>query len=577
MKKFVKSILAFTMIFIMLGSINIQYLHAQDNAFSGSLTGYSQLDSKIDGILNQIIQPTMADEEKVKAIYDYLIFNYEHKSDNNITMLDMSDPNPLQIVALGASHLFNDGYGVCDDFSAAFYVLAIRAGFECNIAGGSYINRDGTKMPHAWNQVKIGGEWFWVDVDVEGSVYRNQNLDKPLYYLYLKNDEEWKDTHQWDFSKYPASGQPEPAKVAAPVSQPASEPAPQPASAPPEPAPSTAASSNYSVKLDGTKLNLTLPILNVGNRLMYPFRECLEAMGATIGWDAGTRTASGQLDNHIVEFVLDSSSYTINGVKNEMDAGVTAFINDGRTYIPLRYAAEALGFNVAWDGATQTVLIESVASGDGELAKKQIAALAEYKKKLPNFEVTMRATDGTIFIDGQQYSFPKKTDATGGNVLPVFKSNKMLAGVYPTSWGNEEYISFTAFNSSLTKIGSNQKLQNTPEQLASTAFALRGGDCIVWNNGAVSIGLFMLPDSTSPSKAKLSLMTWFTCEEDLTTNIASHEFIEMVSSTDTYRMNSSTGFDMEFAKQIWDAIASLDKATSMVDIMAAKETCTLPT
>ena len=328
MKKTMKTFLAILMTVIMLSEFGIQLVYAQSLTLLGQQTGYSLLDSKVDDILNQIIQPSMTDEEKIKTIYDHLIFNYVHDTTANFMILDLNDTNPMQQTMLGARQLLLEGYGVCDNFAAAFYVLTTRLGFECNIATGNYVNRDGTKMPHAWNQIKIGNEWFWVDVDVEGTVYRNQKLDKPLYFLYLKKDEEWRTNHEWDYSKYPSTDK---------QAQAAPQHVPQPQAMP---------QANYSVMLNGKKLDLTLPILNVNGRLMYPFRECLGAMGAEISWDSNTRTATGKVGNDAVAFSVNSNAYTVNGVKKQMDAGVTAFISGDRTYIPIRYAAEALGFEV---------------------------------------------------------------------------------------------------------------------------------------------------------------------------------------------------------------------------------------
>ena len=338
----------------------------------------------------------------------------------------------------------------------------------------------------------------------------------------------------------------------------------------------SADTNSYSVKLNGSKLDLTLPILNVGNRLMYPFRECLDAMGATIDWDSSTKTASGTLGNYTVAFSVDSDFYTINGIKHQMDAGVKTFISDDRTYIPLRYAAEALNFNVGWDGSTQTVLIETVATHEGELARKQISTLADYKRRLPDYEVTMRASDGAVFIDGQQYSFPKEESPLGDTILPTFATNKMLDGAYPASWKGREYITFTEFCDSLIKIKSNQKLQNNFADLANTNFAIKGGDCIVWNNGAVSVGLFMSADSASANLAKLSLRAWHTYEEDLTTGNTSYVLTEIISTTNTYSLDNAS-FTLEFAQQLWDAMAFLDTATSQTDILSAQEACFLPT
>jgi len=41
-----------------------------------------------------------------------------------------------------------------------------------------------------------------------------------------------------------------------------------------------------------------------------------------------------------------------------MDIGVMPFISSDRTYIPIRYAAEGLGFKVNWDASDRTVYID---------------------------------------------------------------------------------------------------------------------------------------------------------------------------------------------------------------------------
>ena len=59
-----------------------------------------------------------------------------------------------------------------------------------------------------------------------------------------------------------------------------------------------------------------------------------------------------------VGFTLGSNQYMINGVAKAMDAA--PFVKDGRTMVPVRYVAQALGVSeeqVAWDQATQTVTV----------------------------------------------------------------------------------------------------------------------------------------------------------------------------------------------------------------------------
>lgn len=57
-------------------------------------------------------------------------------------------------------------------------------------------------------------------------------------------------------------------------------------------------------------------------------------------------------------FTLDSKEYTVNGVKKSMD--VAPYAKDGRTFMPIRYVADALGIsdaNIIWDGDKQSVTL----------------------------------------------------------------------------------------------------------------------------------------------------------------------------------------------------------------------------
>lgn len=48
------------------------------------------------------------------------------------------------------------------------------------------------------------------------------------------------------------------------------------------------------------------------------------------------------------------------GIDNawEVDLSANAFVSGGRTYVPLRFVAESLGADVAWDGRTNIITIQ---------------------------------------------------------------------------------------------------------------------------------------------------------------------------------------------------------------------------
>ena len=80
------------------------------------------------------------------------------------------------------------------------------------------------------------------------------------------------------------------------------------------------------------------------NRTYVPFRALGEALGATVDYDQTAKTVTYKLGANEIVMTLDSKDYTVNGAKKTMD--VAPFAKDNRTYVPVRFVGEALGFDV---------------------------------------------------------------------------------------------------------------------------------------------------------------------------------------------------------------------------------------
>ncbi len=100
--------------------------------------------------------------------------------------------------------------------------------------------------------------------------------------------------------------------------------------------------------------NDVAPII-VGSRTMLPIRFVAEALGATVDWNEATQTVTIEKDGVKVQIIIGADYAYINGEKVKLD--VPAFIENGRTYLPLRFVAEALGADVNWDAVTQQIVI----------------------------------------------------------------------------------------------------------------------------------------------------------------------------------------------------------------------------
>lgn len=96
------------------------------------------------------------------------------------------------------------------------------------------------------------------------------------------------------------------------------------------------------------------------DRTYVPFRALGEALGATVEWDNDARTVTYTLGDTEIVMTIGDTTYTINGVEKSMD--VAPEITGDRTYVPVRFVAEGLGFKVtplyADNGTTASVVFE---------------------------------------------------------------------------------------------------------------------------------------------------------------------------------------------------------------------------
>ncbi len=98
----------------------------------------------------------------------------------------------------------------------------------------------------------------------------------------------------------------------------------------------------------------------VDGSTMIPLRGLVEEMGAEISWDGASKKITIKTaDSEIVLQIWNYLVYVKNKELGEVRYTLLNFpvIKDSRTFIPVRFVSEQLGYNVAWDGATQTVTI----------------------------------------------------------------------------------------------------------------------------------------------------------------------------------------------------------------------------
>ncbi len=111
-----------------------------------------------------------------------------------------------------------------------------------------------------------------------------------------------------------------------------------------------------------TKTNDVAPKV-VNDRTMLPARFIAENLGATVEWDGKkqlvTITGKNEKQEDVTILITIGSDYAkVNGEDVKLDS--PAFVENDRTYTPIRFISENLGATVEWNETEQTVTIQRV-------------------------------------------------------------------------------------------------------------------------------------------------------------------------------------------------------------------------
>ncbi len=106
---------------------------------------------------------------------------------------------------------------------------------------------------------------------------------------------------------------------------------------------------NTTILANERIINNDVPPVIINGRTMVPIRVITETLGGTARWDADTNTAALSIDDKELTMT----------VGNIIDGFDTApVILNNRTYVPVRYVAEAIGAKVMWESGTRQIVIE---------------------------------------------------------------------------------------------------------------------------------------------------------------------------------------------------------------------------
>ena len=111
------------------------------------------MSEKLNKTVQLIVQKAKAQKtvfEMVLYIHDYIAHTTEYSTENE-----------LCFTAYGC--LINHR-ACCAGYAKAFQLIAEKIGFDCGYVSGSSKGNNSLHSKHAWNYIKLGGEYYFIDV-----------------------------------------------------------------------------------------------------------------------------------------------------------------------------------------------------------------------------------------------------------------------------------------------------------------------------------------------------------------------------------------------------------------------------
>jgi Copper amine oxidase N-terminal domain len=193
-----------------------------------------------------------------------------------------------------------------------------------------------------------------------------------------------------------------------------------------------ALAENVTVTVNGQRMSFDQPPVMRNGRVFVPMRAIFERLGSTVVFSNGVINAQG--NGRTVHLTIGSTDATVNGNPLKMD--VAPFSVAGRTEVPLRFVAQALGAGVNWNSNTSTVAINTgggnvnytpqpAANASFNLSNQKPASGATANNTHPQVHATfsepVNRDSLKVSIDGRDVTSLVYANANGFDLTPNFE------------------------------------------------------------------------------------------------------------------------------------------------------------
>ena len=212
------------------------------------------------------------------------------------------------------------------------------------------------------------------------------------------------------------------------------------------------------------------PFIDENSRTLIPIRFVAENLGAVVSWNGANKTVSIEKDGVLVKITIGdpSTCVTKDGQTKCITTDTAAVLKEDRTFVPIRFVAEALGAYVDYSDVYHTVGIYSDVLSPEQIRKLQALPYTQQEGAVGYQDAKGLIDDGalefyygrdrssfTVFANAREHLYRIEDTVDGDN----FYANMVSAAVKALSFSNEHMtVKFLADTSCIYQSDSMDRL-----------------------------------------------------------------------------------------------------------------------
>lgn len=138
------------------------------------------------------------------------------------------------------------------------------------------------------------------------------------------------------------------------------------------------------------------------NRTFVPVRFISEKLGFKVDWDEKAQLVTITNNDKKIELTIGNKEAKVDGKAAAID--VAPLLKDNRTFVPLRFISENFGVKTGWDAKTYRVLLETNKSDELNLTEEERAYYDQAKSLEEDLKIKFDEMKSYLFENASKYS-----------------------------------------------------------------------------------------------------------------------------------------------------------------------------